>query len=227
MKTIIRILTLCACTIGAAVAADAPTDEEVGKGLQTALGKLVGETVSTSTDEKTADAQMTVNLPDKLKKLESALSAVGESQLMNDFKAKIKDVAVKALPVTGDTLKAETSGLKVDDPMTVLKTGPDGLTTYAKKHTRAPVIAKVQPVVAQKIKDNGLADSYKNMVSKAGPFASSIFGKEMPASIEQTVTEQTVDYVYAGMSKGEAALRADPNLSKDKLVKKIFSYVKK
>jgi hypothetical protein len=57
--------------------------------------------------------------------------------------------------------------------------------------------------------------------------ASAMFGKEPPANLEQTVTEQTVDYVYAQMGKGEGALRTNPNLSKDALVQKIFSAVKK
>ena len=65
------------------------------------------------------------------------------------------------------------------------------------------------------------------MVAKAGPMASAMFGKEPPANLEQTVTEQTVDYVYTQMGKGEGALRANPALSKDALVKKIFSAVKK
>ena len=226
MKNLIRIFTLCACTIGAVAAADAPapTQEEASKGIQAAVGTLVNQTLSTSTDEKTVESQLTINLPDKLKKLEAALQAAGQGQLMDDFKAKLKAIAVQTVPLTKDAFTSQTSDLKIDDPMTVLKTAPDGITNYTKQHTRSPIVAKVQPLVEAKMKSSGLSDSYKSMVAKAGPFASAMFGKEPPASVEQGVTEQTVDYVYTQMAKGEGTLRANPKVAKNALVEKVLNY---
>lgn len=227
MKNLIRILTVCICTTGLAIAADTPTTDEASKGLQTALGSLVGQAVTSASDTKATESQLNIALPDKLKKLESTLRASGQGQLVDDFKAKLKSVAVQTLPLTKDAFTSETSNVKIDDPMTVLKTGPDGLTNYTKQKTRPPIITKVQPLIAAKSKESGVAASYQAMVAKAGPMASAMFGKEPPANLEQTVTEQTVDYVYAQMGKGEGALRANPSLSKDALVTKIFSAVKK
>jgi hypothetical protein len=45
--------------------------------------------------------------------------------------------------------------------------------------------------------------------------------------LEQSVAEQTVDFAYGQMGKGEGVLRANPSLSKDALVEKIFNSVKK
>jgi len=166
-------------------------------------------------------------LPDKMAKLESLLRGAGQGQLVDDFKAKVKKVAVDTLPLTKDAFNSSTSNLKIDDPMTVLKTGPDGLTNYAKQKTRPTVVGKVQPLIAAKTKEAGVTAAYQAMVAKAGPFASSMFGKEPPANLEQTVTEQTVDYVYGQMGKGEGALRVNPSIAKNALVKKVFAAVKK
>jgi hypothetical protein len=227
MNKLIQILALSACVFGVAVAAEAPTQEEASKGLNLALGSLVNQVVGSDSATKDAASQMTINLPDKLKKLESALQAAGQGQLMEDFKAKLKEVAVKTLPMTKDVFAGETSNLKFDDALAVLKTGPDGLTNYTKQHTRKPVISKVQPLIEQQSKEHGITESYKAMVSKVGPFAASMFGKEPPASLEQSVTEQTVDYVYGQMAKGEGVLRANPATADNALVKKLFAAVKK
>ncbi len=228
MKNFLKLFVLCSSLLGVAVAADSqPTAEEASRGLQAALTTLVDQSVATASDAKTANAEMSITLPDKMAKLESLLRGAGQGQLVDDFKAKVKKVAVETLPLTKDAFKGETSNLKIDDPMTVLKTGPDGLTNYAKQKTRPAVVGKVQPLVAAKSKESGLTAAYRAMVAKAGPFAASMFGKEPPASLEQTITEQTVDYVYSQMGKGEGALRTNPSIAKNALVKKIFTAVKK
>ncbi len=145
---------------------------------------------------------------------------------MDDFKAKLKAVATEVIPMTKDAFKGETSGLKIENALTVLKTAPDGLTAFTKEKTRPPILTKVKPLIEAKSKEHGVTAAYQAMVAKAGPFAASLFGKEPPANLEQSVTEQSVDFVYGQMSKGEGALRANPSLSKDALVKKIFSAVK-
>lgn len=228
MKNILKLFAICSCALGVAMAADAqPTPEEASKGLQAALTTLVDQSVATASDAKAADAQLQISLPDKMAKLETLVRNAGHGQLVDDFKAKVKKVAVETLPLTKDVFTGSTSNLKIDDPMTVLKAGPDGLTNYTKQHTRPSVMGKVQPLITAKSKEVGVTTAYQAMVAKAGPFASSMFGKEPPANFEQSVTEQTVDFVYGQMGKGESALRANPSMANNALVKKCFAAVKK
>lgn len=209
------------------VAADAqPTADEASKGLKAALSSIVEQSAATVSDPKALES-FTIALPDKMKKLEATLRSAGQGQLVDDFKAKLKNAAVQALPLSKDAFTSETSSVKIDDPVAVLKAAPDGLTNYTKQKTRPPIVAKVQPLIATKCKENGVTAAYQAMVAKAGPFAASMFGKEPPANLEQNVTEQTVDFMYTQMGKGESALRANPNMSKDALVQKVFSMVKK
>lgn len=227
MKIYLSLIAICLC-ISRVVAADAPlpTAEEAAKGLQTAASSLVGDAVSAASDPKIADS-VAITMPDKLNKLESTLRSAGQGQLVDEFKAKLKKVVTDTLPMTKDAFKGSTGGMKFDDALTVLKAGPDGLTLFTKKHSRPPIMEKVQPLIALKSKEVGVTAAYQAMVAKAGPFAAKMFGKEPPADLEKSVTEQTVDFVYGQMGKGETALRANPSLSKDSLVKKIFSAVKK
>ena len=227
MKSYLSFLAFCFC-ITRVVAADAalPTSDEASKGLQTALTSLVSQAVTSVSDAKTADT-LTITLPDKLKKLDAALRKSGNGQLMDDFKAKVKSVVVQTLPLTKDAFTGATGGMKFDDALGVLKKGPDGLTNYTKVHTRPPILGKVQPLIAAKSQEAGIAAAYQAMVAKAGPMASTMFGKNPPANLEQSLTEQTVDFVYTQMGNGEGALRTNPKLSKDALVQKIFSAVKK
>lgn len=224
---LVSIALVCSATV--AVAADAPSAETAEKGLQAALTSLVSQATSTANDGKTAASELSVPLPDKLAKLETILRNSGQGQLVDDFKAKLKEVALKSLP---DSVKALTEatgkgGVTIDDPLTVLKTGPDGLTNYVKQKTRPPIIEKVIPAVKTNSKVAGLAASYQAMVAKAGPMASTLFGKQLPSNIDQYVAEQTVDYSYTLMGKSEGALRANPSLAKNALVKKVFESVQK
>jgi len=94
MKNLLCILTISACAISAAMAADAePTAAEASKSLQTVMTSLVDQSVATASDAKTADAELSISLPGKLGKLESTLRAAGQGQLVDDFKAKLKSVA--------------------------------------------------------------------------------------------------------------------------------------
>jgi hypothetical protein len=226
MKTYLSLLAFSLCAVRV-IAADAmPTADEASKGLQTALSSLVGQAVTTASDPKAMES-VAIALPDKLNKLESTLRTAGQGHLVDDFKAKVKSVVTQTLPLTKDAFTGSTSSMKFDDALTVLKTGPDGLTSYTKQKTRSPIVGKVQPLIAAKSQEVGVVAAYQAMVAKAGPMASAMFGKTLPASFEQSLTEQTVDLVYAQVGKGEGALRANPKLSKDALVQKVFSAVKK
>ncbi|MFT3870080.1 MAG: DUF4197 domain-containing protein [Nibricoccus sp.] len=226
LKTYLSLLVLPICALSM-VAADAqPTAEEASKGLKAAMGSLVDQSLATVSDPKALEG-FAINLPDKLKKLESTLRTSGQGQLVDDFKAKLKNAAVQVLPLSKDAFKSETNAVTADDPMAVLKAAPDGVTNFTKQKTRPPILTKVQPLINAKFKENGVGAAYQAMVAKAGPMAAAMFGKEPPANLEQNVTEQTVDFVYGQMAKGEGALRANPAMSKDGLVKKVFSMVKK
>lgn len=226
LNTYLSLLVLPICALSMVAAGAQPTAEEASKGLKAAMGSLVDQSLATVSDPKALEG-FAINLPDKLKKLETTLRTSGQGQLVDDFKAKLKNAAVQVLPLSKDAFKSETSGVAVEDPMAVLKAAPDGVTNFTKQKTRPPIVAKVQPLINAKFKENGVGAAYQAMVAKAGPLASAMFGKEPPANLEQNVTEQTVDFVYGQMAKGEGALRANPAMSKDALVKKVFSMVKK
>jgi len=217
--------------IGAAVAANAPaaapTPEVAAKGLQAALGPLVQQALTSVSDAKATSSQFSVPLPDKLGKLESTLKAAGQGQLMEDFKAKLKRVALETLPQTKSAFTGATSDFKFDDPLTVLKTGPDGMTNCVKQHARGKIAEQVLPLVANNSKTAGLTASYQAMVAKAGPMAGAMFGKQPPVNLDQYVTDQSVDYIFSLVGKGEGALRANPSLANNALVKQVFSAVKK
>lgn len=226
LKSYLSLLVMPICALGL-VAADAqPSADEASKGLQAALGSLVDQSIATASDPKALEG-FVVTLPDKMKKLETTLRSAGQGQLVDDFKAKVKNAATQVIPLSKDAFKGETSNVKFEDSLAVLKAAPDGLTSFTKQKTRPPVVTKVQPLLAAKFKENGVGAAYQAMVAKAGPMASAMFGKEPPANLEQSVTEQTVDYMYGQMAKGEGALRANPSMSKDALVKRVFSMVKK
>ncbi len=231
MKKLLGLLLISSFAYGLALAADAPasgpTPENATKGLQAALTSLVGQAMTTISDPKAANSQLSIPLPDKLQKLESALSAAGQGQLMEDFKAKLKSVALETLPQTKGAFTGATSGFKFDDALAVLNTGPDGLTNYVKQGVRGKIAEQVLPLIANNSKTAGLTASYQAMVAKVGPMAASVFGKQPPVNLDQYLTDQSVDFVFGLVGKGEGALRANPSLASNALVKQLFSAVKK
>jgi hypothetical protein len=198
------------------------TQDQFLSGLKTGLGAAVD--MASSDTSKAGAVQMGV--PSSMAKLESMLKAANQTGALDGFKASLNSAASSVAPQTTAALKGVIGSLSLTD-LTALSGGtPDAATKMLRKVSEPALRTKLMPLVSEAIAANGTAAKAKAMAAKAGPMAA-MMGVPGAADLENYVFTQTLDATFGYVAKGEAALRANPALLKDKNAKAVFSGTKK
>ena len=100
--------------------------------------------------------------------------------------------------------------------------GDDAATQYFKKATAAPLAEKFLPIVTKATANVQLAQQYNKYAEMASKYG--VVNKDQ-ASIEQYVTQKTLDGVYLMIAQEEKAIRTDPVGQASKLLRKVFGAV--
>ena len=114
--------------------------------------------------------------------------------------------------------------MTVADAKAILGGSDDAATQYFKKHTFAPMARKFLPVVEKTTANVQLAQQYNKLIALSSQYG---VAKKDQLSIEQYVTQKTLDGVYLMMAKEEAAIRKDPVAQGSALLKKVFGALAK
>jgi hypothetical protein len=214
------ICTLFASEASALGVADL-TNAEASKGLKAALiqgaVKAVGEL--SKTDGFLANPEVKIPLPSVLKKTEKAMRMLGMGKQLDDLELRMNRAAEAAVPEAKTLLVEAAKKMTLADAKAILGGSDDAATQYFKKHTFAPMAQKFLPVVEKATANVQLAQQYNKLIALSSQYG---VVKKDQLSIEQYVTQKTLDGVYLMMAKEEAAIRNDPVAQGSALLKKVF-----
>lgn len=214
------ICTLFASEASALGVADL-TNAEASKGLKAALiqgaVKAVGEL--SKTDGFLANPEVKIPLPSVLKKTEKAMRMLGMGKQLDDLELRMNRAAEAAVPEAKNLLVEAAKKMTLADAKAILGGSDDAATQYFKKHTFAPMAQKFLPVVEKATANVQLAQQYNKLIALSSQYG---VVKKDQLSIEQYVTQKTLDGVYLMMAKEEAAIRNDPVAQGSALLKKVF-----
>lgn len=214
------ICTLFASEASALGVADL-TNAEASKGLKAALiqgaVKAVGEL--SKTDGFLANPEVKIPLPSVLKKTEKAMRMLGMGKQLDDLELRMNRAAEAAVPEAKNLLVEAAKKMTLADAKAILGGSDDAATQYFKKHTFAPMSQKFLPVVEKATANVQLAQQYNKLIALSSQYG---VVKKDQLSIEQYVTQKTLDGVYLMMAKEEAAIRKDPVAQGSALLKKVF-----
>ena len=214
------ICTLFASEASALGVADL-TNAEASKGLKAALiqgaVKAVGEL--SKTDGFLANPEVKIPLPSVLKKTEKAMRMLGMGKQLDDLELRMNRAAEAAVPEAKNLLVEAAKKMTLADAKAILGGSDDAATQYFKKHTFAPMAQKFLPVVEKATANVQLAQQYNKLIALSSQYG---VVKKDQLSIEQYVTQKTLDGVYLMMAKEEAAIRKDPVAQGSALLKKVF-----
>ena len=219
------ICTLFASEASALGVADL-TNAEASKGLKAALiqgaVKAVGEL--SKTDGFLANPEVKIPLPSVLKKTEKAMRMLGMGKQLDDLELRMNRAAEAAVPEAKNLLVEAAKKMTLADAKAILGGSDDAATQYFKKHTFTPMARKFLPVVENATANVQLAQQYNKLIALSSQYG---VVKKDQLSIEQYVTQKTLDGVYLMMAKEEAAIRKDPVAQGSALLKKVFGALAK
>ena len=202
-------------------ASKALSTDEICSGLKEAL-RVGSERVVAQlgkTDGFNADPQIHIPLPENLKKVQSALSKVGMSSMVDDLELRLNRAAEVATPKAKKLFGDAINEMTMDDAKTIYQGPDDAATSYFKGKMSKPLAAEMKPIVEQSLAQVGAIQSYDNMMSK---YKSLPFVPDVKADLTDHVLDKGMDGIFYYIAKEEAAIRQNPVKRTTELLKRVF-----
>ena len=206
---------------GGAASLASLSNSDIAAGLKAALSQGTRTAVANlgRSDGFWGNAAARIPMPKPIRKIESLVRGAGLGGSVDQFHLSLNRAAEQAVPVAADVFGEAVQKLTLDDVRGIL-TGPkDSATQYFKRTTTEKLTAKFRPIVSSATANVGLAQSYKQMVSSAGPFAASL-GKS--SDLDGYVTSKALDSLFVQVAAEEARIRDNPAARGTDILKKVF-----
>ncbi len=207
------------------------SQEQVVSGLKEALTKGLRQAVATLGRDGGFLSNQTVKIPmpEQLQKADSALRAVGQSQMADDFVASMNHAAEKAVPAAAGVFGDAIKQMSITDAKAILAGPNDAATQYFRRTTQTNLFAKFEPIVQKATDQVGVTAQYKQMMTKfstANTFGGLLGKKSLvkmdSADIDAYVTNQALDGLFKMVAAEEKNIRANPTARTTELLQKVF-----
>ena len=201
------------------------SNSEVTRGLKDALIQGAGKAVAELGKDNgfLENPKVKIPLPDHLQRAEKTLRFLGMGKQADELVLRMNRAAEAAVPHARELLVNSVKQMSITDAKTILTGSEDAATQYFRKTTSTPLAQKFLPIVQDAMKDVSLAKQY-NEVAKLGQ-RYGLVGKEQ-ATLEDYITQKTLDGVYVMMAEEEKKIRKDPVKAGSEWVKKVFGAIK-
>jgi len=160
-----------------------------------------------------------IELPGNLGKAAKTMKMMGMGAQVDQLEASMNKAAEAAVPQAQALLVDSVKKMTVQDAKSILAGSNDSATQYLNKTSREQIRAKFLPIVKQATDQVGLAKQYNSFAGQAASFGV-IDAKS--ANIENYVTEQALDGLFAMIAEQEASIRENPAGAATSLAKKVF-----
>ena len=225
MRQLLATLALVSFAAHAAAAdLSSLSNSEAASGLKDALMQGASKAVGKlgTVDGFLKNPKVKIPLPDSMKKAEKAMRMFGMGKQADELVLKMNRAAEAAVPEAKTLLVDAVKKMSVSDAKNILSGGDDAATQYFRTATSGPMADKFLPIVKQATENVALAQQYNKFAAMGSRYG--LVGKDQ-ASLEQYVTQKTLDGVYLMMAEEEKAIRQDPMGQASSLLKKVFGAV--
>ena len=210
-------------TVGATPTNEASdlTSSEIASGLKDAL-RVGTETVVAQLGQQdgfNTDPTIHIPLPDTLKKVKSALSAVGMSSMMDDLELKLNRAAEAATPPAKKLFLDAITAMTLDDVQGIYNGPDDAATRYFQDKMSAPLAAEMQPIVEKALNQVGAVQTYDAIM---GEYSSLPFMPDVKADLNKYVVDKGMAGIFHYVAVEEAAIRNDPLKRSTDILQKVF-----
>ncbi|WP_394788857.1 DUF4197 domain-containing protein [Rhodoferax sp.] len=197
------------------------TDKEASQGLAAALEKsaLAAVGLLGQTDGFLGNEKVRIPLPGFLDDAAKWLKKLGQGKRVDELVTSMNRAAEAAVPLAKDALVGAVKSMNFTDAKNILSGGDNAMTNFFAEKTRTPLFAKFLPVVTQATERVGAAEKYNQL---AGKGVSLGLVKKEDASIQDYITQKTLDGLYTMIGEQEKNIRKDPVGTGSAVLKKVF-----
>ncbi|MES2885995.1 MAG: DUF4197 domain-containing protein [Pseudomonadota bacterium] len=210
---------------GAAPSLASLSNADIAAGLKAALSQGTRRAVASlgRSDGFWSNAAARIPVPKPIRKIESLVRGAGLGGHIDQLHLSLNRAAEQAVPAAADVFGDAVQQLTLDDVRGIL-TGPrDSATQYFKRTTTEKLTARFRPIVSKATANVGVAQSYKQMVSAAGPFAASMGAS---SDLDGYVTSKALDSLFVQVAAEEARIRDNPAARTSDIMKRVFAAVR-
>ena len=207
------------------------------QGLKEALAKGLEKSVSGLGHDGgfLTNLNVKIPMPEKLKKVETALRTLKQDKMADDFVNTMNHAAEQAVPVAASVFADTLKQMTITDAKAIL-TGPnDAATRYFEKTTQTNLYTRFYPIVQKATEKTGVTSAYKSIVEKAnsasslGSFGSSIVGSTFDKDsldIDAYVTNKALEGLFKLVADEELKIRQNPVARTTETLQKVFGSLK-
>lgn len=197
------------------------TSSEIGSGLKEAL-RVGTETVVGQlgkADGFNADATIHIPLPESMRQVKSALSAVGMSAMLDDLELKLNRAAEEATPPAKQIFWESIEAMTLSDVQGIYHGPADSATRYFEDKMSAPLAAAMLPIVENALNQVGAVQAYDAIM---GEYDTLPFLPDVKADLNRYVVNKGMEGIFHYLALEEAAIRQNPVKRTTDILKSVF-----
>ena len=200
-------------------------ESELVSGLRAALadGASAAVTQLGQTDGFWGNAARRIPLPGWMGKTSSVLRGAGLGDQMDGFQLSMNRAAEQATAESGPIVRETINNMSVRDATDILRGSDTAATEYLRDKAGDDLAAKFEPIIANTTAQSQAVSRYQALTSKAKPMLQFVPG--MNIDVNDYVTQQALDGLFAVIGQQEQKIRANPAATGSAIVKKVFSTV--
>jgi hypothetical protein len=160
-----------------------------------------------------------IEIPEKLQGMADALRTVGMGAQVDRFEAKMNEAAElaarEAAPVFLDAIRQMT----IADAKQILEGGDTAATDYFREKTSQALKSRYTPVIESQMSKLGVVKMYSDLQSRYNAIP---FVPKVTESLEDYVSDQALDGLFAVLGQEEKKIREDPVARTTDLLRQVF-----
>jgi hypothetical protein len=198
------------------------SDAKVTAGLKEALkvGARNSVKLTGKTDGYYGNQAIKILMPSNLRTLEKGLRVVGFGPKVDDFILSMNRSAEAAAPAARKIFEQAILGMTFDDARKILSGGDTAATEYFKSKTTRELTAAFEPVVEQKMSENGVTKQYQGLTER---YQSIPFARSPNFDINKYVVSKALDGLFYELADQERQIRKNPAARTTNLLKEVFA----
>lgn len=204
---------------------DALSSADINAGLKEALTRGADSAVAQLgvKDGFYGNPALKILLPKSLQKADKAMRMLGMGKEADELILAMNRAAEAAVPQAKTLLVGAVKEMTLEDARGILTGGPTSATDFFRTKTETQLTERFGPIVKAVTDKTSLAQQYNRYAGQAAQF--NLIDKNQ-ASVEQYVTQQSLDRLYRLIGEKEQAIRANPMQAGSDLLRQVFGAVK-
>ncbi len=210
------------------------SQDQMVQGLKDALAKGLQQAIADLGHEGgfLTNLNVRIPMPEKMQKVETALRAMKQEKLADDFVTTMNRAAEQAVPAAGSVFADALKQMNIEDARSILSGPNNAATQYFQKTTQTNLYARFYPIVQKATAQTGVTAAYKNLMEKANvgqgfgsALGSTVLGKDS-MDIDAYVTNKAMDGLFKMVAEQEQQIRQNPVARTTDLLQKVFGAIK-